>query len=112
VVATAKTGSSRQEVPFTGLAIALAVQDPGNLGTIIIRTAATTDASGLWLSADSVVDNPKVLRASAGQWFQLPMAVILVNDCARVSAGRNTVIRNSASTKLTYWEVDWRYPRV
>lgn len=112
VVATAKRNFSHQ-VPFTGLAIALStIQDPGNLGTII-RTAAATDASGLWLSADSVdLDNPKVVRASAGQWFRLPMAVspdltATVQECQQ--AGMQ-VIATLPSAKLTYWEVDWRCP--
>ena len=50
------------------------LQDPGNLGTII-RTAAAVGADGLWLSPDSVdLGHPKVLRASVGQWFRVPMA--------------------------------------
>ncbi|NEO87571.1 MAG: RNA methyltransferase [Spirulina sp. SIO3F2] len=49
------------------------LQDPGNLGTMI-RTAAAAEAEGIWLSADSVdPQNPKVLRASAGAWFQMPI---------------------------------------
>ncbi len=113
VVATAKRIDSQSQVPFTGLALALeTVQDPGNLGTII-RTAAAAGASGLWLSADSVdLDNPKVLRASAGQWFRLPMAVsqdltAAVRECQQ--AGMQ-VIATLPSAQLTYWEVDWRCP--
>ena len=113
VVATAKISVSQNEVPLSGLAIALeTVQDPGNLGTII-RTAAAAGASGLWLSADSVdLDNPKVLRASAGQWFQLPMAVsqdlsATVRECQQ--AGMQ-VVATLPTAELTYWEVDWRCP--
>jgi len=74
VVATAKQSSSQSKVPFTGLGLGLeTVQDPGNLGTII-RTAAAAGATGLWLSGDSV-DLDNRVRASAGQWFRLPMAV-------------------------------------
>lgn len=112
VVATAKRRSS-QPVPLTGLGLALeTVQDPGNLGTII-RTAAATSATGLWLSEDSVdLDNPKVLRASAGQWFRLPMAVspaltATVRECQQ--AGMQVVATLPTAT-LTYWEVDWRRP--
>ena len=112
VVATAKRGYSHQ-VPFTGLGLALeTVQDPGNLGTII-RTAAAAGASGLWLSADSVeLDNPKVLRASAGQWFRLPMAVspdlkTTVLECQQ--AGMQ-VVATLPSVSLTYWEVNWQRP--
>ena len=49
------------------------LQDPTNLGTII-RTAAGLQADGLWLSPESVdVFNPKVVRATAGALFQLPI---------------------------------------
>ncbi len=112
VVATAKRRSI-QPVPFTGLALGLeTVQDPGNLGTII-RTAAAAGAAGLWLSGDSVDrDHPKVLRASAGQWFRLPMAVspdlkATVQECQQ--AGMQ-VVATLPSATLTYWEVDWRRP--
>ncbi len=112
VIATAKRSSAMQ-VPFTGLLLALeTVQDPGNLGTMI-RTAAAADASGLWLSADSVdLDNPKVLRASAGQWFRLPMAVSAdLKDTVTLAkqAGMQIVATLSSAT-LTYWQVDWRKP--
>jgi TrmH family RNA methyltransferase len=112
VVATARRRSS-QPVPLSSLALALeTVQDPGNLGTMI-RTAAAAGADGLWLSADSVdLDNPKVLRASAGQWFRLPMAVSLdlkatIRECQQ--AGMQ-VVATLPSATLTYWEVDWRRP--
>jgi RNA methyltransferase, TrmH family len=76
VVATAYRRSPQPPVVPPRLGIALeTLQDPGNLGTVI-RTAAAAGVDGLWLSADSVdLDHPKVLRASAGQWFRLPMAV-------------------------------------
>ncbi|MEO0853470.1 MAG: RNA methyltransferase [Cyanobacteria bacterium J06648_11] len=58
------------------LAIALeTVGDPGNAGAIV-RTAAAAGSDRVWLSADSVdPEHPKVLRASAGQWFRLPPQV-------------------------------------
>lgn len=115
IVATAKRASIQNQVPYTGLALALeTVQDPGNLGTII-RTAAAAAASGLWLSADSVdLDNPKVLRASAGQWFRLPMEVSLdltatVQACQQ--AGMQVVATLPNATK-TYWDVDFNSPTV
>ena len=49
------------------------LQDPGNIGTII-RTAAGLNVSALWLAPHSVdVFNPKVVRATAGALFQLPI---------------------------------------
>ncbi len=62
--------------PIGSLGLLLeALQDPGNLGTLI-RVAAAAGAEGLWISGDSVdPDHPKVLRASAGQWFRRPPMV-------------------------------------
>ncbi len=51
------------------------IQDPGNLGTMI-RTAEAFGLDGLILSAGCCdVYNPKVLRASMGGVFRLPIAV-------------------------------------
>ena len=49
------------------------INDPGNFGTII-RTAHACGADGLFLSENSVdLYNPKVLRASAGSFFHIPV---------------------------------------
>ncbi|WP_018084430.1 TrmH family RNA methyltransferase [Desulfurispora thermophila] len=49
------------------------VQDPGNLGTIV-RSAAAFGASGLVLCRGTVdLFNPKVLRATMGAVFKLPV---------------------------------------
>ena len=113
VVATAKRGHYVAELGFSGLQLALeTVQDPGNLGTII-RTAAAAAASGLWLSRDSVdLDNPKVLRASAGQWFRLPMQVSedLKATVVRAKQAGMEVIATLPDANLTYWQVNWQKP--
>ncbi|MBD2486221.1 RNA methyltransferase [Aulosira sp. FACHB-615] len=113
VVATAKRSESINQVPFDGIVLALeTIQDPGNLGTII-RTAAAAGASGLWLTSDSVdLDNPKVLRASAGQWFRLNMAVSedLLTTVKQSQQAGMQVIATLPTAKLTYWEIDWRKP--
>ena len=55
------------------LAIA-GVQDPGNLGTIL-RSAEAFGAGGALLGEGTVSPfNPKVVRASAGSVFRLPVA--------------------------------------
>ncbi len=88
------------------------LQDPGNLGTII-RTAVATNTDGIWLSDNSVdLDNPKVLRASAGEWFKLPIAVSsnlpeIVRDF-RDRQGQ--VIATVPRSNLTYWEIDFKIP--
>ncbi|MBE9136123.1 RNA methyltransferase [Nodosilinea sp. LEGE 07088] len=99
--------------PELGLAVE-ALQDPGNLGTII-RTAVATGVDGLWLSADSVApDHPKVLRASAGQWFRLPMAVdhdLGAQLASWQRAGVQLVATSSYAT-LDYWAIDFTQPTI
>ncbi|HLK32774.1 MAG TPA: RNA methyltransferase, partial [Terriglobales bacterium] len=49
------------------------VQDPGNLGTIL-RSAEAFEASGILLGENTVSPyNSKVVRASAGSIFRIPM---------------------------------------
>jgi TrmH family RNA methyltransferase len=94
-----------------GLAIER-LQDPGNLGTII-RSAVAVGVDGLWLSRDSVdLDHPKVLRASVGEWFRLPMAVsqdlaTLVKDCQQQGI---QVIATLAQAQQTYWNINFQCP--
>ncbi len=119
VVATAPRRNAWQEAASQpGEAIKLGVmletiQDPGNLGTII-RTAAAAGCDGLWLSDRSVdISNPKVLRASAGQWFRLPMATVEVVEQARQLKERGVqVIATTATAELDYWQLDLREPSV
>lgn len=112
VVATAHRNTP-PTLPSPSLGIALqTLQDPGNLGTVI-RTAAAAGADGLWLSADSVdLDHPKVLRASAGQWFRLPMAVSanLPQEIRQFQRDRVQVIATLPTAELTYWEADLSRP--
>ncbi len=113
VVATAQRRDRQPEIPQTGLTLALeTVQDPGNLGTII-RTAVACSVSGLWLSGNAVdLDHPKVLRASAGQWFRLNMAVSedLRSTVRHYQQSGVQVVATLPSATLTYWEVDWLQP--
>lgn len=119
VVATAKrnmapnSGASQAMPVVTSLGLALeTVQDPGNLGTII-RSAVATGAERLWLSTDSVdIDNPKVLRASVGQWFRLPVTVSpdlndVVDQC---QAQGIQVVATVPDATSTYWDIDLRCP--
>lgn len=86
------------------------VQDPGNLGTII-RTTAAAGGEGLALSSDSVdVDHPKVLRASAGQWFRLPMGVFDSLPTVLQSLTTQQIVATSPTADLTYWDLDFCQP--
>lgn len=98
---------------FTSLGVVLeTIQDPGNLGTII-RTTSAAGAEGLLLSSDSVdPNNPKVLRASAGQWFRLPIAVSLdlKTDLSHYQSQGMQIVATVPTTEQTYWQVDWQKP--
>lgn len=114
IVATAPRPTlDPQQMPKTGIALALeTIQDPGNLGTII-RTAAAANAAGLWLSADSVdLDHPKVLRSSAGQWFRLPMAVSadLATQVKHCQSQGWQIVATDSHASFTYWELDYCQP--
>ncbi|WP_448602636.1 TrmH family RNA methyltransferase [Thermoleptolyngbya sp.] len=101
--------------PSARLSLGLAletVQDPGNLGTMI-RTAAAAGVDGLWLSADSVdLDHPKVLRATAGQWFRLPMGVAenLISVVQQFRSAGGQVVSTLPGAAQTYWEMDFTQP--
>ncbi|MGB3693750.1 MAG: RNA methyltransferase [Spirulinaceae cyanobacterium] len=88
------------------------IQDPGNLGTII-RTAVATGVGGLWLSEDSVaLDNPKLLRASAGEWLRMQKGVSsnLIEVVSDLRSDRMQVVATLPQASKTYWEVDFRRP--
>ena len=94
-----------------GLAIER-LQDPGNLGTII-RTAVATGVDRLWLSKESVdIDNPKVLRASVGEWFRLSIAT--QQDLTTVVQTHQQqgiqVIATTSGARKNYWELNFNRP--
>ncbi len=102
-------------LPPADLRLGLALeqlQDPGNLGTLI-RTAVATGVEHLWLSADSVdPDHPKVLRASAGAWFRLPLSVT-PDLSATLNAYRDRGVQIVAAVPRAdrdLWAIDWQQP--
>lgn len=76
--------------------IAAGLQDPGNLGTII-RSAEAFGATGL-LAVEGTVNpyNPKVIRASAGSVFRLPL--LKANSREALSAVRSKGLRLLATS--------------
>ena len=88
------------------------LQDPGNLGTII-RTAAATGVDSLWLSSHSVdFYSPKVLRASTGSWFNVP--VITNQDLYQLAKEQQQqgvqIIATTLRAAKTYWDLDFSRP--
>jgi TrmH family RNA methyltransferase len=114
VVAAASPSHRRTATfPISGMGLVLeTIQDPGNLGTII-RTAAATETAGIWLSGDSVdCEHPKVLRATAGQWFRLPMTVSenLATTLKSAQQQGMQLVATTANASYTYWEIDYTRP--
>jgi TrmH family RNA methyltransferase len=92
--------------------IAEAIQDPGNLGTII-RTALAARATGMMLTKGTVDPfNPKVVRGAAGALFVLPIVTELSAGeafaCCK-ERGLNIVATQPTASKL-YWQVDFTRP--
>ena len=68
-------GSDLGEIPALIL-VAVGLQDPGNLGTLV-RSAEAFGATGVLVTHGSVSAwNAKVLRASAGSWFRVPVVTV------------------------------------
>ncbi len=88
------------------------LQDPGNLGTII-RTSVATKVDALWLSQDSVdFEHPKVLRASVGEWFNLPMQATPDLEQVILQAKQQGIqtIATIPHSAQTYWDLDLTKP--
>ena len=97
-----------------------ALQDPGNLGTLI-RTALAAGVDGLWLAEGADPLQPKVLRASAGAALALPMermdrsalAQRLITAAARglqLVAAVPPLADRHGDLPMAYWHLDWTRP--
>ena len=95
-----------------GLLLALAgVQDPGNLGTIL-RSAEAFEAGGV-LVGDNTVNllNGKVIRASAGSIFRLPVARAQLADAIPKLRDQGIRLLATSSHKGTpVRQEDWTQP--
>lgn len=113
VVAIAPRPITKPVATLAGIGLAVErLQDPGNLGTII-RTAVATRVEALWLSPESVdFYSPKVLRASVGQCFRLP--VVTNQDLPGLVKQQQQqgvqIIATTSQATQTYWEVDFTRP--
>jgi RNA methyltransferase, TrmH family len=96
--------------------VAMAVSDPGNLGTLV-RSGEASGAVAIVLGPGSVdAYNPKVVRASAGAIFGVPVLEAVSEGWSAVEAlaalgehGRQRLAA-VAGTGTPYTEVDFRRP--
>lgn len=90
--------------------VAEAVQDPGNLGTLI-RSAEACGAHALGVTKGTVeVFNPKTLRASAGSVFRLPIFRLAEDWIERTTQQGILVRTTDVSGSRPYDEVSWIEP--
>ena len=92
--------------------IAEAIQDPGNLGTMI-RTALAARASGMILTKGTVDPfNPKVVRSAAGALFMLPIVTDMTTEDAIgwVKKHGLSLITCQMGAEKIYWEADMTGP--
>lgn len=98
--------------PRPGLRLVLdAVQDPGNVGTLL--RSAEAAGVGLVLCARSTADvsSPKVLRAAMGAHFSLPFRADL--DWAQIGdelSACPVVYAADAQAAMPYYAADWKQP--
>ncbi|NUN64861.1 RNA methyltransferase [Pseudanabaena biceps] len=109
----AATMPSREVANIKSLGLALeTIQDPGNIGAIV-RSAVAVEIDGMLVSSDSVdLTNPKIIRATAGQWFRCAMqtSTDLVDDIQKLKSQGVKVIATLANAPKTYWEYDFTQP--
>lgn len=93
-----------------GLTLVLdAIQDPGNVGTLL--RSAEASGVGCTLCAPGTVDvySPKVVRAAMGAHFFQPLCVDIGWDAIIATLGDVPRIYATAATASTpYYAVDWR----
>lgn len=84
------------------------VQDPGNVGTLI-RSAAASDADGVWLTPGAADPfNPKVIRAAAAAHTAIDIGVGPVEEAQRL--GLRLVVADGSLGSTSMDDVDWTVP--
>jgi TrmH family RNA methyltransferase len=91
--------------------VAAGLQDPGNLGTIL-RSAEAFGAAGVFLTEGTVSPyNSKVLRASAGSIFRLPLVQISSTELIPLLHARSIrLLATSSHTGTALPKMDWTLP--
>lgn len=90
------------------VAVCASIRDPGNAGTVI-RTADAAGAAGVVFAGDSVDPyNGKVVRASVGSLFHLPVVtgVSLGAACADLRAAGLQVVAADSSGTVSLHDLD------
>lgn len=88
------------------------IQDPGNLGTLL-RTAEAAGVTAVWLLKGTTDPfSPKVLRATMGSIFRVPLAtgVEIESVLALKAQGVTLLAAGLGAAALPYYEADFSKP--
>lgn len=88
-----------------------AVQDPGNVGTLLRSAEATGVSDVLCIVGTADVYSPKVVRAAMGAHFRLPIAQdVPWDDAPALLVAADNVYAAVANASMPYYAADWRQP--
>jgi RNA methyltransferase, TrmH family len=88
-----------------------AVQDPGNVGTLLRSAEATGVAQVVCTIGTADVYGPKVVRAAMGAHFRLPIVQdVSWSDVPTLLVEADHVYAAVAAATMPYYAADWRQP--
>jgi RNA methyltransferase, TrmH family len=98
----------------TGIQLVLdAVQDPGNVGTLLRSAEATGVSDVVCMEGTADVFNPKVVRSAMGAHFRLPIRQDVRWDELDMALGpADHIYVADAAATMPYYAADWRQPSV
>jgi TrmH family RNA methyltransferase len=97
-----------------GLRLVLdAVQDPGNVGTLLRSAEAAGVGLCLCTRGSADVFSPKVVRAAMGAHFNLPLrADVIWDDLGWELSDAPVIYAADADATMPYYAADWKQPAV
>lgn len=112
IVAIARWPELRSE--RSGIQLVLdAVQDPGNVGTLLRSAEATGVTDVICMRGTADVYSPKVVRAAMGAHFRLPIMQDVAWDDLDIALGpADNIYVADAEGSMPYYAADWRQPSV
>lgn len=86
-----------------------AVQDPGNVGTLLRSAEATGVSQVVCISGTADVYSPKVVRSAMGAHFRLPIVQdIGWDEAPSLLSAADHVYAAAANATMPYYAADWR----
>jgi TrmH family RNA methyltransferase len=94
-----------------GLVLLLdALQDPGNLGTLLRSAEAVAVAEVVCMPGCADLYAPKVVRAAMGAHFFLPLRLAEWDEVEPALLGVDQIYAATAAATMPYFAADWRQP--